>query len=66
MKHDVPVRGWIEGGMLSDACDSLATLLAFRKLPRATRWLVLAACVGAAAVGFVISSGVDGESGAGD
>lgn len=40
-------------GGLADAVDALATVLSFRRLPRAGRWMVLAAAGGAAAVAAV-------------
>jgi hypothetical protein len=59
MRHDGPVRGWIEAGMLADSADFLATVLAFGELPRRTRWLVLASTAGAAAAGAIIAASVD-------
>ncbi len=50
LQHQAPVRGWLEAGMLADAGDALATLLAFRQLPRTGRLLVLG-MAGASAVG---------------
>ena len=59
MRHDAPVRGWVEGGMLSDLCDTVATLIAFRNLPPRSRWLVLASSAGAVVAGLVVAAGVD-------
>jgi hypothetical protein len=54
LRRDVPARGWFEAALLSDAADAVATLLAFRHLPRLRRWLILAAAVtGASASQFV-------------
>ena len=39
LRHDGPVRGWVEGSALADAGDVLGTLLAFGKLPKSGRWL---------------------------
>lgn len=50
--HDAPARGWMEAGGLADAGDTVATLLAWRALPRRGRWAVLAL-----AGGSVIASG---------
>ena len=61
MRHKGPARGWIEAAMLADATDTMATLLAFGKLPRLTRWLVLGACAGAVAAGIVVSASLDAE-----
>src|SRR3954453_4514270 len=49
LKKDAPVRGWIEGFGVADADDVLSTLLAFGKLPKSGRWLVLLSAAGAAA-----------------
>lgn len=59
LRHDGPVRGWVEGGGLADAGDALTTLLSFRSLPRAGRWAVLAASAGAAAAARLLSPAVD-------
>jgi len=49
--NDTERRRWVALGALSDVGDTLATVATFALLPRQTRWLVLAACVGAAVVG---------------
>src|SRR5580765_6643234 len=49
MRHDAPVRGWIEGGAFADAGDFVATLLHFRSLPRLPRWGLLAITAGSVA-----------------
>ena len=54
-----PMRGWVEAGGLSDAGDALATLKAFRGLPKPTRWRVLAATVGAAVAARLLAPYVD-------
>ena len=59
MKHDAPVRGWIEGSGLADAGDCVATLLAFGKLPKAGRWLVLLSAAGAAAAARLVAPVID-------
>ena len=59
MKHDAPVRGWVEGSGLADAGDVLSTLLAFGKLPRGGRWLVLLSAAGALATARLASQYVD-------
>ncbi len=58
-RHDVPVRGWIEAGGLSDTGDLAATLLAFAKLPKLTRWGVLAMTAGAVVAGGLIAPCID-------
>jgi hypothetical protein len=59
LRHDAPVRGWVEGGGLADAGDALATLLSFGSLPRFSRWLVVATAAGAAATAQVLAPAVD-------
>jgi hypothetical protein len=44
-------RAWLAAGALSDALDVVASLLAWRELPRFTRWLVAASAGGAALAG---------------
>lgn len=48
-RRDAPLRGWVEAGGLSDAGDAVATVAAWRHLPRRSRALVLLASAGAAA-----------------
>jgi hypothetical protein len=59
LRHDGPVRGWVEGSGVADAGDVLATLLAFGKLPKAGRWLVLLSAGGSAALARVAAPAVD-------
>jgi hypothetical protein len=59
LRHDAPVRGWVEGAGLSDAGDVLAALLAFGSLPRLGRWLVVASAAGGAAAAQVLAPAVD-------
>ena len=59
LRHDAPVRGWVEGGGLADAGDTLATLLSFGKLPKGGRWLVLLSAGGAAAAARLAAPSVD-------
>ena len=61
MKHDAPVRGWVEGSGLADAGDVLSTVLAFGKLPKGGRWLVLLSAAGAAATARLASQYVDAD-----
>lgn len=46
-----PAQAWLAAGALSDALDVVASLLAWRELPRFTRWLVAASAGGAALAG---------------
>lgn len=59
LRHDSPVRGWVEGGGLADAGDVLGTLLAFGTLPRFGRWAVLASAGGAAVLSQLVAPAVD-------
>src|SRR5581483_1428994 len=59
LRHEAPVRGWVEGAGVADAGDCLATLLAFGKLPKAGRWLVLLSAAGAAATARLIAPAID-------
>lgn len=45
------VAPWLLAGIVADGADAAATLLAFRQLPRAGRWLVLGVAVGAMVAG---------------
>jgi hypothetical protein len=52
---------WVGLAAVADACDTVATVVAWRKLP-ATKWLVAATAAGAAAIGAVATwSMVSGE-----
>jgi hypothetical protein len=46
-----PAGAWYAAGALSDALDLAVTVAAWRRLPRATRWLVAASAGGAAVAG---------------
>jgi hypothetical protein len=61
MDRGAPSRGWLEAGGLADAGDLLATLLAFRSLPRFGRWTMLLAIGGAVAATGVLAPSVDGS-----
>lgn len=52
-QRGAPLRGWVEAGGLSDAGDTLATLLSLGQLPPLGRIAVLAASGGAAAAAAV-------------
>jgi len=58
-RHDGPVRGWVEGGGIADAGDLLATLLAWRSLPKLGRLGILAVTAGAVVAARVLSPAVD-------
>lgn len=59
LRHDGPVRGWVEAGGLCDAGDVVGTLLHFRALPRFGRLLVLATAAGAMTASRVLAPHVD-------
>lgn len=59
LRHDAPVRGWVEGGGLADAGDVLATLLAFGSLPKLGRFAVLGSAAGAAVTARLVAASVD-------
>jgi hypothetical protein len=47
------LRGWVEAGGLADAGDLVATLIGFRRLPRFSRWGLVAMTAAA-----VVAAGV--------
>jgi|SRR5579872_687346 len=59
MRHDTPVRGWVEAGALSDVGDAVASMIAFPRLAPKTRWGVLAMTLAAVAAGALIAPCVD-------
>ncbi len=59
LRRNVPARGWFEAALLSDAADAVATLLAFRHLPRLGRWLILAAAVTGASASQLVAKQQD-------
>ncbi|MGH9042739.1 MAG: hypothetical protein ACRDZ3_21200 [Acidimicrobiia bacterium] len=59
LRHEAPVRGWVEGGGMADAGDLFATLLAFPTLPKFGRWAVLASSAGAVAASRLAAPSVD-------
>ncbi len=53
------LRGWVVAGTLADTGDLVATLLDLSKLPRRSRWLVVATTAGAALAGLLCAALVD-------
>jgi hypothetical protein len=51
LDRGTPVRGWIEAGVLSDAVDTAASLLAGGSIPAAIRLPAIAVGAGSTAVG---------------
>jgi len=48
-------RRWVALAGLADAVDATVTVLAFRRLPRFSRWAILASTVGSAVVSFRVA-----------
>src|SRR5215208_737630 len=55
LDRGTPVRGWIEAGVLSDAIDTAASLLAGSSIPPAIRWPCVALGAGSAALGALLA-----------
>jgi hypothetical protein len=58
-------RPWVAFAGGADAVDAAVTVLAFRRLPRVTRWGILASTVGAAVVSFGVARSLGTGSDAG-
>jgi hypothetical protein len=57
----VAVRPWMSYGAAADAVDALATLLAYKHLPKRKRFALLTMAAGGAATGgYLMTSMVDG------
>jgi hypothetical protein len=59
LRHEGPVRGWLEAGGLADAGDVLTTVVGWRAAPRGGRWLVLMAAGAGVAGAGVLAGSVD-------
>jgi hypothetical protein len=59
LDRGTPVRGWIEAGVLSDAIDTCASLLAGSSIPPAIRWPCIALGAGSAAAGAALAPQFD-------
>ena len=59
LRHDAPVRGWIEAGGLADAGDLVGTLIAWRTVPRRTRVVMLGVIAGSLAATRVLAPSLD-------
>ena len=55
LDRDAPVRGWIDAGVLSDAIDTCASLLAGDSVPPGIRWPCVALGAGSAAAGALLA-----------
>ncbi|MGA3149155.1 MAG: hypothetical protein ABSF33_17025 [Acidimicrobiales bacterium] len=60
---DQEARPWVALGGTADAVDALATAIAFRSLPRRSRWGILALTVGAAVVSIRVAVSLDRPTG---
>jgi hypothetical protein len=56
LDRGTPARGWIEAGILSDALDTCASLLAGSSIPPAIRWPCVALGAGSTAAGVALVS----------
>jgi hypothetical protein len=56
---DTEARPWVALAGLADAVDAAITIAAFRRLPRVTRWAILAATLGSAVVSFRVAVALD-------
>jgi hypothetical protein len=59
LDRGAPVRGWIEAGVLSDAIDTYASLLAGSSIPPAVRWPCVALGAGSTAAGILLARELD-------
>jgi len=59
---DAEARPWVALAGMADAVDAGVTLLAFHRLPRRTRWGILATTLGAAVVSFRVAIALDPDS----
>jgi hypothetical protein len=63
---DAEARPWVALAGVADAVDATVTMVAFRRLPPLTRWVILASTLGAALVSFRVAVALDpSDSGAG-
>lgn len=52
-------RGWLEAAAVADATDAVASLLAYRRLPRGRRLPLVLSASAAAALGVKLAASVD-------
>jgi hypothetical protein len=60
-QSDQTGRPWVALGGLADGIDALVTVVAFRSLPRRTRWGIAALTIGASAVSVRAASALDSD-----
>ena len=58
-RGDPAARDWIRASALSDTADAVATALAYRQLPKRSRFGILVLAAGAAVGGFVAAEHLD-------
>jgi hypothetical protein len=66
LDRGAPVRGWLEGGVLSDSVDVCATLLAGDSIPADVRRGALALGAGSALLGAALARALDRPAPAGE
>lgn len=59
LEHDDEVKSWLLAGALSDGVDAVATVLAWKHLPKRRRFLAVVFMAGAAAAGVAVAGQVD-------
>jgi hypothetical protein len=59
ISHGAPVRGWIEAGMLADACDAVGGLISLPNVPKLRDLLFTATSGASAFLGYRISGTID-------
>jgi hypothetical protein len=62
LRHEGPVRGWVEAGGMADAGDVVVTIASFGQLPRVGRWGVLAAATGGVVSARLAAPHIDSPS----
>ena len=63
--NDAEARPWVALAGMADAVDAAVTIFAFRRLPKLTRWAILASTVGAAVVSFRVAVALEPTEAAG-
>ncbi|MGH9189468.1 MAG: hypothetical protein ACRD0Q_05490 [Acidimicrobiales bacterium] len=61
LRHDGPVRGWLEAGIVADAADAVAIVAAFGHLPRMRSLVMLSLAAGAAVAGRLLVGALEPE-----
>jgi hypothetical protein len=56
---DAEARPWVALAGMADAIDAAVTIAAWPRLPRRTRWAILASTAGAAMVSFRVAAALD-------